>query len=106
MRALIQTGDKRWFELPDVPTLTEFGIRNAESETLQVLLAPQGTPAAVRDRLSEAVVKVLKDKKIRDNLLQTGFEVSGTGAVELKKLIDVEMAKWREVISQANLKVN
>jgi tripartite-type tricarboxylate transporter receptor subunit TctC len=106
MRALIQTGDKRWFELPDVSTLTEFGIRNAESETLQVLLAPNGTPSAVRDRLSEAVVKVLKNPQIRDNLLKTGFEVSGTGSAELKKLIDVEMAKWREVISQANLKVN
>ncbi len=106
MRAIIQTGDKRWFELPDVPTLAEAGIRNAESETLQILLAPPGIPAAVRDRLSEAVVKVLNDSQIRDNLLKTGFEVSGTGSAELKKLIDGEMAKWREVISQAKLKVN
>lgn len=106
MRAIIQTGDKRWFELPDVPTLAEAGIRNAESETLQILLAPPGVPAAVRDRLSDAVVKVLKSKQIRDNLLQTGFEVSGTGSAELKKLIGGEMAKWREVISQSNLKVN
>lgn len=106
MRALIQTGDKRWFELPDVPTLAEAGIRNAESETLQILLAPPGTPPAVRDRLSEAVVKVLKNPQIRDNLLKTGFEVSGVGSVELKKLIDVEMAKWREDISKANIKVN
>lgn len=106
MRAIIQTGDKRWFELPDVPTLAEAGIRNAESETLQVLLAPAGVPAAVRDRLSEAVVKVLKNAQIRDQLLKTGFEVSGNGSAELKKLIDVEMAKWRDVISQANLKVN
>ena len=30
MRALIQTGDKRWFELPDVPTLSEVGIHDAE----------------------------------------------------------------------------
>jgi tripartite-type tricarboxylate transporter receptor subunit TctC len=106
MRAIIQTGDKRWFELPDVPTLAEAGIRNAESETLQVLLAPSGVPTAVRDRLSEAVVKVLKNTQIRDQLLKTGFEVSGNGSTELKKLIDVEMAKWRDVISQANLKVN
>ncbi|HEY4140209.1 MAG TPA: tripartite tricarboxylate transporter substrate binding protein [Pseudolabrys sp.] len=106
MRALVQTGEKRWFELPDVPTLKEAGIANAESETLQVLLAPAKTPKDVVDKLSTAVVKVLKDPKIRDNLLKTGFEVSGTGSAELKKLIDGEMAKWRGVISQANLKVN
>jgi tripartite-type tricarboxylate transporter receptor subunit TctC len=106
MRALVQTGDKRWFELLDVPTLAEAGIRDAESETLQILLAPPKTPPAVRDKLSEAVVKVLKSAQIREQLLKTGFGVSGTGSAELKKLIDVEMAKWREVISQANLKVN
>jgi tripartite-type tricarboxylate transporter receptor subunit TctC len=106
MRALIQTGDKRWFELPDVATLTEAGIANAESETLQVLLAPAKTPQAVTDRLSEAVVKVLKNPQIRENLLKTGFAVAGTGSAEAKKLIATETAKWREVITQGNLKVN
>lgn len=106
MRAIIQTGDKRWFELPDVPTLGEAGIANAESETLQILLAPAKTPKDVVDKLSAAVVKVLKDPKIRENLLQTGFLVAGTDSAGLKKLIDVEMAKWRDVISQAKLKVN
>jgi hypothetical protein len=43
---------------------------------------------------------------MREQLLKTGFAVSGTGSVELKELIDSEMAKWRDVISQANLKVN
>jgi tripartite-type tricarboxylate transporter receptor subunit TctC len=102
----VQTGERRWFELPDVPTLQQAGIADAESETLQVLLAPAKTPKDVTDKLSAAVVKVLKDPKIRANLLQTGFQVAGTGSAELKKLIDVEMAKWRDVISQAKLKVN
>jgi tripartite-type tricarboxylate transporter receptor subunit TctC len=106
LRALVQTGEQRWFELPEVPTLQQAGIANAESETLQILLAPAKTPKAVVDRLSEAVVKVLKSPQIRDNLLKTGFEVSGTGSTELKKLIATEMTKWRDVITQGNLKVN
>jgi tripartite-type tricarboxylate transporter receptor subunit TctC len=106
MRALVQTGGKRWFELPDVPTLHEAGIADAESETLQVLLAPAKTPQAIVDRLSEAVVKILKSPQIRENLLQTGFAVAGTGSVEAKKLIASEVAKWRDVIAQGNLKVN
>jgi hypothetical protein len=39
-------------------------------------------------------------------LLKTGFAVAGTGSVEAKKLIATETAKWREVITQGNLKVN
>jgi tripartite-type tricarboxylate transporter receptor subunit TctC len=106
LRALVQTGEKRWFELPDVPTLKQAGIADAESETLQILLAPAKTPEVVANRLSAAVVKVLKNPQIRENLLKTGFEVSGTGSAELKKLIAAENAKWRDVITQGNLKVN
>lgn len=106
LRALVQTGEQRWFELPEVPTLQQAGIANAESETLQILLAPAKTSKAVVDRLSEAVVKVLKSPQIRDNLLKTGFVVSGTGSTELKKLIATEMTKWRDVITQGDLKVN
>ena len=106
LRALVQTGAKRWFELPDTPTMEEAGIANAESETLQVLLAPAKTTSDVTDRLSEAVVKVLAAPDLRDQLLKTGFAVSGSGSAELKKLISAEVAKWRDVIAEAKLTVN
>jgi tripartite-type tricarboxylate transporter receptor subunit TctC len=106
LRAIVQTGAERWFELPDVPTLEQAGVRDAESETLQILLAPKNTPPTVANRLGDAVVKVLKDPSIRENLLKTGFAVSGTGPAELKKRIAEEVAKWRDVIASAKLKVN
>lgn len=105
LRALVQTGAQRWFELPNVPTMGEAGIRNAESETLQVLLAPAKTPAAVTERLGHAVVKVLGNPQLRDQLLKTGFAVSGKGPAELKMLIASEVGKWRAVIADANLSV-
>jgi tripartite-type tricarboxylate transporter receptor subunit TctC len=73
---------------------------------LLVLLAPAKTPQAVVDRLSAAVVKILKSSQIRENLLKTGFAVAGTGSADAKKLIAGEVAKWRDVIAQSNLKVN
>jgi len=105
LRALVQTGAQRWFELPNTPTMEQAGIRNAESETLQVLLAPAKTPSAVIKRLGDAVVKVLADPKLRDQLLKTGFAVSGKGPAELKTLIASEVSKWQDVITEANLTV-
>jgi tripartite-type tricarboxylate transporter receptor subunit TctC len=106
LRALVQTGAKRWFELPDVPTLEEAGIGNDESETFQTLMAPAKTPAPVVDKISKAVIKVLARPEIRQHLLKTGFAVAGTGPDALKKLTTEEVAKWREVITAASLKVN
>ncbi|MGA9949030.1 MAG: tripartite tricarboxylate transporter substrate-binding protein, partial [Xanthobacteraceae bacterium] len=106
LRALVQTGAKRWFELPDTPTMEEAGIANAESETLQVLLGPQNMPGEITDRLSKAVVKALAAPELREQLLKTGFAVSGTGSAELKQLTGREVAKWRDVIAEAKLTVN
>ncbi|MGA2892793.1 MAG: tripartite tricarboxylate transporter substrate binding protein [Xanthobacteraceae bacterium] len=106
LRALVQTGAQRWFELPDVPTMEEAGIRNAESETLQVLLAPAQTPSAIAARIGNAAVKVLANPALREQLLKTGFAVSGKGPAELKTLIAAEVGKWRSVIAEANLTAN
>jgi tripartite-type tricarboxylate transporter receptor subunit TctC len=105
LRALVQTGAQRWFELPNTPTMEQAGIHNAESETLQVLLAPAKTPSAVIERLGDAVIKVLANPKLRDQLLKTGFAVSGKGRAELKTLIASEVGKWQDVITEANLTV-
>jgi tripartite-type tricarboxylate transporter receptor subunit TctC len=103
VRALVQTGNKRWFELPDVPTMEEAGIPNASSEVLQVLLAPKGTPQKVVDRIAAAVVKVLARPEIQKRLLATGFAPTGRGPAALKKLIHDEDVKWAEVIKSAGL---
>jgi len=105
VRALVQTGSKRWFELPDVPTMDEAGIPNASSEVLQVLLAPKGTPQKVVDRIAAAVVKVLAQPDIQKRLLATGFAPTGKGPAALKKLIHEEDVKWAEVIKSAKLDV-
>ena len=47
LRALAVTGGKRWFSLPDVPTMIEFGFPGFISETFNALFAPAGTPPEI-----------------------------------------------------------
>ena len=51
LRALALTGEQRWHDLPDVPTMIELGYEGFVSETFQGLLAPAGTPQPIVDRL-------------------------------------------------------
>ena len=44
LKALAVTGPKRWFSMPDVPTLIESGYPGFVSETFSALFAPAGTP--------------------------------------------------------------
>jgi tripartite-type tricarboxylate transporter receptor subunit TctC len=50
LRALAITGEKRWFDLPDVPTTQEVGYPGLVSETFQGMFAPAGTPAPIVQR--------------------------------------------------------
>jgi tripartite-type tricarboxylate transporter receptor subunit TctC len=105
LRALAQTGKERWFELPDTPTLEEAGVKNAASETFQVLLAPAKTPRDIVDKMAAAVIAVLQRPDVKERLLAAGFAIGGQGPEALHDRLVSESAMWREVIAQTNLKV-
>ena len=65
LRALAVTADKRWPELPDVPTFRESGFADFPSDILYGLLTPAGTSDAIVDKLNAAVNKALQSAELR-----------------------------------------
>lgn len=60
LRAMAVTSLKRFAGLPDVPTVSEIGLKNAEVDTMIGVLGPRGMPAALVKRLHAEIVAVLK----------------------------------------------
>ncbi|MGH8811175.1 MAG: Bug family tripartite tricarboxylate transporter substrate binding protein [Advenella sp.] len=58
LKALAYGADKRSPLLPDVPTMQEAGVPDAQVATWYSLAAPQGTPQAVIDRLNKALLTI------------------------------------------------
>ena len=104
LKALAVTGEHRWFDLPDVPTMIELGYKDFISDTFQGFLAPARTPPEVVSELAAKSVEVLKVAKTADQLRNDGFEVIAGGPDGMKKRIDDEVPKWREVITRAGIK--
>ncbi len=67
LRILAIAFHKRDSFLPNVPTLTELGypVSDAASVNFRGVMAPAGTPPAVIKKLSEALVKMWNDPKVR-----------------------------------------
>jgi len=105
LKALVQTGKERWFDLPDVPTLAEAGVPNAASETFQALLAPAGTSKEIADRLAKETTEILQRPDVREKLRSSGFNPVGSGPEALEARVAEEVAMWREVIARTGLKV-
>src|SRR5512141_996191 len=77
LKALAVTGDKRSAVLPDVPTLSEAGVKGADVFSWQGVAAPKGLPKDVKDKLHAAMVKALNDPELNKTLTDQGFEVVG-----------------------------
>jgi tripartite-type tricarboxylate transporter receptor subunit TctC len=104
--ALVQTGKERWPDLPDVPTLAEAGVPNSDSETLQSLYAPAGTPKPVIERLAQEIVEICKRPEVRAQLAKVNFRVMGEGPQAQQARLVRDVATWKEVITKAGIKVD
>jgi tripartite-type tricarboxylate transporter receptor subunit TctC len=106
LRALAVTSAKRIPALPDVGTMTEAGAPDLETETLNGVVAPAGTPKDIVDRLQREIAKVLAHPDVRQQLAALGFEPVGNTPTECGVRIAKEIARWRNVIRDANIRLN
>ena len=60
------SGKKRWFSLPNVPTLVESGYPGFVTDTFAGMFAPTGTPKEIVDRLAKAAQEALKNPDVID----------------------------------------
>ena len=103
LKALAVTGSHRWFDLQDVPTMIELGYKDFVSDTFQGFLAPAKTPPAAIDLLAAKSIEILKRPEIATQLRDNGFEVIANGPDGMRKRIEDEVPKWRDIITKAGI---
>lgn len=105
VKALAMTSVIRSSVLPDVPTIAEAALPGFEVLGWNGLLAPAGTPAPVIERLNAEVVKILRTQAVRDQLRDQGVDVVGNRPEEFAAIIAADVAKWREIIVAAGIRL-
>ncbi len=90
--------------LPNVPTLTEQGILNVDTNNWYALFAPVKTPAATITMLNEAVRRALANPALRARLLDTGADPAPSTPAELAALLERDTRKWARLIRDKKIK--
>jgi tripartite-type tricarboxylate transporter receptor subunit TctC len=103
LRALGLTALTRSPALPDVPTFDELGVKNQESETMQGVLVPAGTPQPIVDLLQSEIARIVKLPDVNDKLVAQGLEASGMSTADFAAYIKADIAKWKKVITEAKI---
>ncbi|MBS4004326.1 MAG: tripartite tricarboxylate transporter substrate binding protein [Afipia sp.] len=104
-RALGVAAKERVPAAGDTPTLIEQGVKDFTSGTWAGIVAPAGVPKEIVDRMSAEAKKALADPDLRKKLEQQGIVAMGTSPEEFKAFVGEEIARWKQVITAADIKV-
>lgn len=92
--------------LPDVPTTGEAGVANLEFEVWYGIFAPTKTPAAVIDKVSADLRKILIEPEVQKLLRAQGNDAVGTTPAQLGKRVQDETQTWGKLIRDRNLSID
>lgn len=106
LRALAVSTVKRSAVFPDVPTMVESGFKGFEVDSWYAMFVPAKTPQAIIDRINKATVNVLAQPEVKERLLGQGAEAVGDSPAQLSGVVKKEIAKWKQVVKTANIKVD
>jgi tripartite-type tricarboxylate transporter receptor subunit TctC len=105
IRALGMTGNQRFERMPDIPTISEAGLKGFEVNNWYGLFAPAGTSKDIIARLNAESVKALAMSDVKSHLLDAGIIAVSSTPEAFATYIQSETRKWAKVIREANIKV-
>src|SRR5256885_14917754 len=97
LKGLAVTHAKRSPALPDVPTMAEAGVKNAESGSWIALLAPAGTPQAIVAKVGADIRDAVAQADVRDKLISQGAVPQASTPQELQALISADLARYGKI---------
>jgi tripartite-type tricarboxylate transporter receptor subunit TctC len=104
VRALAVTGTKRSAAMPEVPTVAE-SLPGFSAVGWYGVLAPAGTDAAIVNKLSAEINRILKLPEVSERLSSLGAEPAGSTPEEFAAHIRTEIAKWGKVVRDSGARI-
>jgi tripartite-type tricarboxylate transporter receptor subunit TctC len=103
MKGIAIATAERWPTLPNMPTFIEAGYPDITLTTEHFFLAPAGTPQAVIDRLSKAMLAALARDDVKKRLLEVGYLQVAEGPAAAKAQIAKDVAFYKDLITSAKI---
>ena len=104
LRAIGVTSAGRSPLAPEVPSLSEAGVKDFNLEIWNAFAAPATMPKAVQAQLAAIIGDIARSPEMRSKLFQQGWQVAGTSPEGLANRIKADTAQLGGVITQRGIK--
>jgi tripartite-type tricarboxylate transporter receptor subunit TctC len=105
LKVLAVADVKRAASIPDVPTAAEAGLPSFVSTSWFAVAGPPKMPAALAQRLAADFAHVLNLPEVQTKFRSLGAEPVGTTPAETVAFVASEAARWRDVITRNNIRI-
>lgn len=106
VRALGVTSLERLPALPDLPTVSESGLKGYQSSQWYGVLAPAGTPQDILNFLNGHAMKIMHSPEMKERMKNSGSVAVGSSREMFSKFLQTEFTKWAQVIKASGAKVD
>ena len=106
LRAIGVTSSGKSALVPELPPLSQEGVKDFNLEVWTALVGPASLPRAVQDRLATVVGQIMKTPEVRQRLFNAGWQAVGTSPEGLKRRVEQETALLGGIIRAQNIKLN
>lgn len=105
IKPLAMLGSERSKHMPDVPTVAEHKLPEFDYANWLGFFAPGGTPAAVVNKVNDALTRVAKMPAIVAELDNQGSLAIGNTPAQFRQYFASEVVRWKKVVDGAGIKL-
>ena len=106
LRGLAVSSARRVSAAPDLPTMSESGLKDFDVVAWFGLLVPSATPEAVVERLSRETRAALKLPDVRKRLIDLGAEPLGSSPRDFTAYVQAEYQRWGKLAKEAGIRAD
>lgn len=103
--ALAVTGETRWHDLPDTPTMLEVGYADFVFDNYVALSAPIKTPPEIVARVEKEMLAILAQPDMREKFVKTGFKVEARPGKSHMERLQREVPMYAKIVRDAGIKL-
>jgi tripartite-type tricarboxylate transporter receptor subunit TctC len=106
LRGLAVTSETRNALAPDIPTMVESGFDQFVTASINFIVAPPGTPIAIRQQISEAVARALVSVEVKEAFSKMGAQARPASPEQLAPYLAQQQLRWARIVEATRVSVD
>jgi tripartite-type tricarboxylate transporter receptor subunit TctC len=106
LRGLAVTSESRSALAPEIPTMVESGFDQFVTVSINFIVAPPGTPIAIRQQLSEAVARALASVEVKQAFARIGANARPASPEQLSPYLAEQQLRWARIVEATRISVD